>query len=107
MITDMASEMINEVLRVEKEAADRESAARNRADEIVAAAGNQAKAEAEAKLAEARAEQATVLAEAQKKADEIFAQARKNAQSERSALEDESRKRRGDAVSAVIQYIIP
>ena len=107
MITDMASEMINEVLRVEKEAADRESAARNRADEIVAAAGTQAQAEAEAKLAEARAEQATVLAEAQKKADEIFAQARKNAQSERSALEDESRKRRGDAVSAVIQYIIP
>lgn len=87
----MASEMIQEVLRAEKDAA----------------AQNEAKAAADSAIASAREEQTRILSEAKTKADKIFEEARGKAQTQCDNLKQQSKAREDDAVAAVIQYIIP
>ncbi len=103
----MANEMIQEVLRAEQDASDREAAARNRAAEIIATAENTAKADFDAVIAKAEAERTRILEDAKVQAEEIYSKARADAASERERLVAQSTGRQDAAAAAVIQYIIP
>ncbi len=103
----MASEMINQVLDAEKVAAEKETAARAKAAEIIKAAEAEAKATAEAGKVAAAKEKEQILEKAQKKADEIYADARAQAQSQKATLLKSSEDKMDESVAAVIKHIIP
>ena len=103
----MASDMVNLVLDAEKQSAENETAARNKAENIVKAAENEAKAILEAGKASAAAEAGEIVKKAKEKSEETLRKANDKAEKSNATLIEESKAKTDAAVKAVINRIIP
>ncbi|MDR0315141.1 MAG: hypothetical protein LBH71_04240 [Oscillospiraceae bacterium] len=103
----MASEMINQVIAAEKAAAEKETAVKERAAGIIKSAQDEAKSHIEAEKNNAARKSEQIIAQAQKSSDDIFESAKAKAKTQSQSLRADAQAKLSEAVSAVVNYIIP
>ncbi len=103
----MTSEMLNEILKIEEDAAAAELAAKVKAEEII----KEAKLKADTVIAHARQQAgdntSAVLAKAKQKTAEIKRAATDVAKAEGARTIEDARKKHPDAIKALRDYLLP